>query len=123
MAYIIREQIINVIIGDMLRHEKENEGWTRANTMSSFNWTEDSEGHFIVSIKQVKQFLLVNCSLRRELSSAMMLDTIKDVKDRAVLLSLWYVAIIWFIRRLKQLVKFWMRKSLWSLTLNGFYCI
>ena len=77
--FVIRKPIVDVIIGDMLWHESQMEGQTRANALSLFKPKYD--GDFIVEINQAKQFLLATRFIGSGMSFSMAADAIQDVKE------------------------------------------
>ena len=83
MTFFIREKIVDVIIGDMLWHENDNDidSQTRANAMMLFKRTEDSPDKYVVHIHQVKQFLMATRFVGRGLSFVMASDAMMDVKE------------------------------------------
>ena len=81
MTFVIREQIVDVIIGDMLWHDNDMDGQTRSNALSLFKRTEDYADKYVVHINQVKQFLLATRFVGRGLSFTMASDAIQDVKE------------------------------------------
>jgi hypothetical protein len=75
-----KNNIVDVVIGDMLWHPTDMEGQTRANAMSLFKPNEDGSG-YLVEINKSKQFLLATRFVGRGMSFAMAVDAIHDAKD------------------------------------------